>query len=147
MTLGPPPSPGYGARVTKCAPWASSARSPTNVCGHPYSLQIRSHVSNVGDRSPASISRYSRTLTQTSQAARQTLRPLALPISLEHRWDRRKRGHGGKITDGRRLTDTDRHVAVDDWTPLEKLGLWIIFTAPRLRKLRTPRANRYSLNW
>ena len=52
----------------------SSCRA-TNVCGYPYSLQIRSQVSNVGERSPASISRYSRTLTPTSQAGRQTLRP------------------------------------------------------------------------
>ena len=34
-----------------------------NVCGQPNVLQIRSHVSNVGDRSPASSSRYSRMLT------------------------------------------------------------------------------------
>jgi hypothetical protein len=107
-------------------------------------LQIRSHVSNVGDRSPASILPNADTDQPGCATDPETL---ALPISLEHRWERRKRGHGGKITDGRRLTDTDRHMAVDDWTPLEKLGLWIIFTAPSLRKLRTPRANRYSLNW
>jgi hypothetical protein len=43
----------------------------TNVCGHPYSLQIRRYVSSLGMRSLATISRYSRTLTPTSQAARQ----------------------------------------------------------------------------
>jgi hypothetical protein len=44
-------------------------QSPMNVCGHPYSLQIRSNVSKVGDRVPASISRYSRTLTPKRHAA------------------------------------------------------------------------------
>jgi len=44
-------------------------RTPTNVCGHPYRLQIRSYVPESGNRSPASISRYSRTLTPTNQAA------------------------------------------------------------------------------
>jgi hypothetical protein len=48
---------------------------PTNVCGHPYSWEIRWHVSGLGVRWPASISRYSRTLTPANQAARQTLRP------------------------------------------------------------------------
>jgi hypothetical protein len=38
-------------------------RTATNVCGQPNSLQIRSHVSKVGDRVPTSISRYSRRLT------------------------------------------------------------------------------------
>ena len=27
----------------------------TNVCGHPYSLQIRSHVSNVGEGRPQGL--------------------------------------------------------------------------------------------
>ena len=36
---------------------------PTNVCGQPYSVQIRSHVTESGHRSPASSCRYSRTLT------------------------------------------------------------------------------------
>ena len=43
--------------------------------GHSHSAQIRSYVSGSGNRSPASSFRYSRTLTPTSQAARQTLRP------------------------------------------------------------------------
>jgi hypothetical protein len=30
---------------------------PTNVCGHPYSLQIRSRGSKSGDRSPLAIAR------------------------------------------------------------------------------------------
>jgi hypothetical protein len=29
-------------------------RDPTNICGHPYSLQIRSQVSSVEDRCPSS---------------------------------------------------------------------------------------------
>jgi hypothetical protein len=38
----------------------------TNVCGHhPYSSAIRSYASRFGIRSPASISRYSPTLTPT----------------------------------------------------------------------------------
>jgi hypothetical protein len=48
---------------------------PTNVCGHPYSSEIRRYVSGLGARSPASISRYSRTLTPINQAARQTRSP------------------------------------------------------------------------
>jgi hypothetical protein len=39
-----------------------------NVCGHPYSLQIRSRVSKSGERVPASNSRYSRGLTPIRQA-------------------------------------------------------------------------------
>jgi hypothetical protein len=50
----------------------------TNVFGHPYNSEIRSYVPRLGSRSPASISRYSRTLTPTNQAARQTLRPSRL---------------------------------------------------------------------
>jgi hypothetical protein len=46
-----------------------------NVCGHPYNSEIRSYVPGLGMRSPASISRYSRTLTPINQAARQTLSP------------------------------------------------------------------------
>jgi hypothetical protein len=48
---------------------------PTNVCGHPYNSEIRSYIPGLGSRSPASISRYSRTLTPTNQAARQILMP------------------------------------------------------------------------
>jgi hypothetical protein len=51
------------------------AGESTNVCGHSYSLQIRSHVSKSGHRSPASKDRYSRTLTPINQAARQTRSP------------------------------------------------------------------------
>ena len=40
-----------------------------NVCGQPCSLQIRLNVSPFGQRSPASISRYSRTLTPMCHAA------------------------------------------------------------------------------
>ena len=47
----------------------------TKVRGHPYNSEIRSYVPGLGSRRPASISRYSRTLTPISQAARQTLRP------------------------------------------------------------------------
>jgi hypothetical protein len=47
----------------------------TNVCGHRYNSEIRSYVPRSGVRSPPSISRYSRTLIPTSQAARQTRRP------------------------------------------------------------------------
>lgn len=32
-------------------------RTATNVCGQPYVLQIRSHVSTFGERSPTSSSR------------------------------------------------------------------------------------------
>ena len=56
-----------------------------NLCGHPYSLQIRSHVLEVGKRTPASSPRYSWTVAPTSQAARQTRSPFALPIALHHR--------------------------------------------------------------
>jgi len=45
-----------------------SSSRPANACGHTYSLQIRSHVSNVGQRSLASSSRYSRTLIPKRQA-------------------------------------------------------------------------------
>jgi hypothetical protein len=38
-------------------------------------VEISSYVLESGNRSPASISRYSRTLTPINQAARQTLRP------------------------------------------------------------------------
>jgi hypothetical protein len=55
------------------------ASNALRVCerfaGHLYSLQIRCHVSNVGKRVPASSSRYSRTFTPISHAARQTRRP------------------------------------------------------------------------
>jgi hypothetical protein len=42
---------------------------PANVCGQSNILQIRSHVSKFGDRVPASISRYSRTVTPSRYAA------------------------------------------------------------------------------
>ena len=45
---------------------------PADVCGHPYSSEIRSYAARLGIRSPDSISRYSRTLTPISQAARHT---------------------------------------------------------------------------
>jgi hypothetical protein len=48
---------------------------PTNACGHPSSSQSRSHASLLGSRLPASISRYSRTVTPISHAARQTRSP------------------------------------------------------------------------
>jgi hypothetical protein len=41
----------------------------------PRRAPIRSQVSNVGERDPVSISRYSRTLIPRSHAARQTRRP------------------------------------------------------------------------
>jgi hypothetical protein len=53
-----------------------------NVSGQPYSLQIRSHVWELGDRVPASSSQYSRMLTPNSHAARPTDRPAS--IVLEH---------------------------------------------------------------
>jgi hypothetical protein len=53
-------------------------RTDTSVCGLPYNSEIRSYVPGLGSRSPASISRYSRTLTPINQAARQTLRPSRL---------------------------------------------------------------------
>jgi hypothetical protein len=49
-----------------------------NVCGHPNVLQIQSHVSKLGDRVPASSSRYSRMLTPSSHAARLSDQPACL---------------------------------------------------------------------
>jgi hypothetical protein len=40
-----------------------------NVCGQRNSLQMRSHVSRVGERAPASSVRYSRTVTPSRPAA------------------------------------------------------------------------------
>ena len=40
-----------------------------NDRGHPYAVAIRSYVSQLGHRSPASSSRYSRTLTPRRHAA------------------------------------------------------------------------------
>ncbi len=50
-------------------------RSVANVCGQPYSLQIRSHVSKLGERWPTSMSRYSRMLTPRRRAACPTDQP------------------------------------------------------------------------
>ena len=47
----------------------------TIVCGHPNRLQIRSHVSKLGERAPASSSRYSMTLTPSRHAACPTDQP------------------------------------------------------------------------
>ena len=62
----------------------------TKVCGHPTVLQIRSQVSKVGDRWPASISRYSLTLTPRRHAACPTDQPARLRL-LEHPWEPRHR--------------------------------------------------------
>ena len=50
----------------------------TKVSGHAYNSEIRTYVPELGVRTPASISRYSRTRTPTSQAARQTRSPSRL---------------------------------------------------------------------
>jgi hypothetical protein len=52
-----------------------SPRPQRHDCGHRYNSGIGRYVSRLGVRSPASISRYSRTLTPINQAARQTRRP------------------------------------------------------------------------
>ena len=54
---------------------ADAPRLPTNVCGQPYSSQIRSQVSKVGERAPVSSSRCLRTLTPMRSAACATDQP------------------------------------------------------------------------
>jgi len=50
-----------------------------NVCGQPWSLQIRGNVSQFGQRSPASSSRYSRTVSPSRHAACPTDQPAVDP--------------------------------------------------------------------
>jgi hypothetical protein len=55
-----------------------SVRHRVNANGHENTSHMRRHVSKSGSRSPASISRYSRTVTPISHAARQTRSPSRL---------------------------------------------------------------------
>jgi hypothetical protein len=79
--LSPPPVwlkltiPGTFSVTPSPADGGGVHQQPTNVCGQPYSWQIRSQVSNEGERDPVSSSRYSRTLTLTNDAARASRGP------------------------------------------------------------------------
>lgn len=59
----------------------------TNVCGQPHNLQIRTQVSTLGDRAPASSSRYS--YAHAEVPCSRTDRPACFPIVLEHAGERR----------------------------------------------------------
>ena len=52
-----------------CAPEQRPLQNRHNVCGHPYSSQIRWNVCQLGHRAPVPSSRYSRMLTPSAHAA------------------------------------------------------------------------------
>jgi hypothetical protein len=74
-----------------------------NICGQPYILQIRSQVSNVGDRVPSSSSRYSLTLTPKRHAAWHSRIPLRVEHVGERCHDRHMRSSFGRAQRPRKL--------------------------------------------
>jgi len=74
-----------------------------NACDRPYSSQIRSHVSKLGERAPASSSRYSAGLTPSSHAACPTDQPACFRSCSSHRGERR---HGKEPSEKREAAGT-----------------------------------------